>query len=75
MKAGRLLAWVVGLVLAGMVAIWLVKTLLGLLFYLVVGALVVGGGVYLYYRAKHAIGPGARARRRIEAAVKRYRPR
>jgi hypothetical protein len=79
MNAGRLLAWVVlpvvGLVLAGMLVIALVKALLGLVFYLVVGALVVGGGVYLYRRAQRALGPQTRVRRRIEAARRTYRQR
>jgi hypothetical protein len=70
MNAAKLLAWlvlpVVGLVLAGMLAIWLFHAILGLLFYLIVGALVVGGGAYLYHRAKRAIGSGAGARRQID---------
>jgi hypothetical protein len=77
MNVGRLLAWVVlpivGLVLAGMLAIWLFKALLGLVFYLIVGVLVVGGGVYLYGRARRAIAPGTRTRNRIEAARQTYR--
>jgi hypothetical protein len=75
----RFLAWtlagLVGLVLAGMLAIWLFKALLGVLFYIIVGALVVGGGVYLYQRAKRSLGPGTRTRRRIEAATETYRTR
>ena len=79
MNAAKLLAWlvlpIVGLVLAGMLAIWVFHAILGLLFYIVVGALVVGGGAYLYYRAKRAIGPGTRTRRRIDAASETYRMR
>jgi hypothetical protein len=79
MNAARLVAWlilpVVGLVVAGMVAIWLVHALLGLVVYAIVGAVVVGGGVYLYHRTKRAIGPGTRTRRRIEAARETYRTR
>ena len=75
----RLLAWLVlplvGLVVLGMLALWLFKALLGLAFYLVVGAVVVGGGVYLYRRAKRAVEPGTRHRRRIEAATQTYRMR
>ncbi len=75
----RLLAWTVlavaGLVVAGMLTLWLVHTLLGLIGYLIVGALVVGGGAYLYHRTKRAIGPGTRTRRRIEAAAETYRMR
>jgi hypothetical protein len=79
MNTARLLAWIllplVGLVLLGTLAIWLVKALLGIAAYLIVGALVVGGGVYLYRRARRAVGPGTRNRRRIEAAAQTYRAR
>jgi hypothetical protein len=79
MNAGQFLARIalglVGLVLAGMLAVWLLKALLGLAFYLVVGALVVAGGAYLVHRMKRAVGPGTRAQRRIEAAAKTYRMR
>jgi len=79
MNAAKLLAWLVlpiaGLVVAGMLAIWLFQAILGVLAYIVVGALVVGGGVYLYHRAKRAIGPGTRNRLRIEAASRTYRMR
>jgi hypothetical protein len=77
MNAGRLLARValvlVGLVIAGWLAVWLLKALLGLAVYLIVGALVVGGGVYLYRRTKRAVGSSTRTQRRIEAAAKTYR--
>jgi hypothetical protein len=79
MNTGHVLARVavglVGLVLAGMLAVWLLKALLGLALYLVVGALVVAGGAYLYHRLKRAVGSGTRAQRRIEAAAKTYRMR
>jgi O-antigen/teichoic acid export membrane protein len=79
MNTARLLAWIllplVGLVLLGALAIWLVKALLGIAAYLIVGALVVGGGVYLYRRARRAVGPGTRSRRRIEAAAQTDRAR
>lgn len=79
MNSGRLLARVglvlVGLVLAGMLAVWLLKALLGLAFYLIVGALVVGAGAYLYHRIKRAVGSNARTQRRIEAAARTYRMR
>jgi hypothetical protein len=75
----RLVAWlvlpIVGLVIAGMVAIWIIKALLGLIVYLAVGAAVVGGGIYLYRRARRAVGPGTRARRRLEAARATYKSR
>jgi hypothetical protein len=65
----------VGLVLVGALAIALIKALFGLLIYVLVGALVIGGGVYLYGRAKRALGPGTRARRRLDAASETYRMR
>ncbi len=75
----KLLAWlllpVVGLVLAGMLAIWVLHALMGVLVYVLVGAVVVGGGLYLYGRARRALGPGTRARRRIDAASETYRMR
>ena len=52
---------VVGLAVAGMIAIWAIKAFIGVIFYVLVGALIVGGGVYLYGRAKRAIrGDGRR---------------
>ena len=79
MNTARMLAWLtlplVALVVAGFLAVKLVGALLGLGFYLIAGALVVGGGVYLYRRAKRAVGPGSRNRRRIEAATQTYRMR
>lgn len=79
MNAGRALAWVLlgvaGLVVLGMGAIWLVKTLLGLVFYLAVGAGVVIGATMLYRRAKRALTPGSRTRLRLEAASETYRQR
>jgi NAD(P) transhydrogenase subunit beta len=41
----------------------------------IVGALVVGGGIYLYRRAKRAVGPGTRTRNRLDAAASTYRQR
>jgi hypothetical protein len=79
MNGAKLLGWlllpVVGLVLAGMLAIWLLHAIMGVLVYLIVGALVVAGGVYLYRRTKRAIAPGTRARRRLDAAAETYRMR
>lgn len=67
-----LLAGVVGVVLVGWLAI---KILAPLLFFLIVGAIVVGGGVLLYAKAKRAVAPGTRTQRRIEAARETYRMR
>jgi hypothetical protein len=73
---GKAVAFLVAL-LAGVIVVgWVVTSLLGgVLFYLIVGALVVGGGVYLYSKAKKSIAPGTRTQRRIEAATKTYRMR
>jgi len=49
------LLFVVGLVVVGMIAVWAIGAIIHLAFYIIVGALVVGGGVYLYGRAKRAI--------------------
>ncbi len=46
---------VVGLIVVGAVAWVVIKALLGLLFYLIVGAVVVGGAVYLYGKTKGSI--------------------
>jgi hypothetical protein len=79
MNTARLIAWLLlplaGLVLVGALAVWLFHALLSIVFYLVIGALVVGGAVYVYGRARRAIGPGTRNRRRIEAAAQTYRMR
>lgn len=73
---GKALAFLVAL-LGGVVLVgWVVSSLLGpVLFYLIVGALAVGGGYYLYSRAKKSIAPGTRTQRRIEAAARTYRMR
>jgi uncharacterized membrane protein YedE/YeeE len=79
MNTARMLAWLVlplaAVVAVGVLAIWLFKALLSLLMFVVVGALVVGGAVYLYGRARRAVAPGTRNRRRIDAAAQTYRTR
>ena len=79
MNAAKLLGWLVltvaGLVLAGMLAIWVLHVILGLMGYLIVGAIVVGGGAYLYHRAKRSVRLGTRSRRRIDAATQTHRTR
>ncbi|MFC0528271.1 hypothetical protein [Phytohabitans kaempferiae] len=76
---GRFLAWtavgVVAVVAVGWLAIALLKALLGVAVYLIVGAAVVGGGVYLYRKGKRAISRDQRMRNRIEAATVTYRQR
>jgi hypothetical protein len=68
-------AMIAGLVVVGVVAIWLLKALIGIIAYVLVGALVIGGGMYLYRKAKRAVGPGTRTRNRIDAAASTYRQR
>jgi membrane protein required for beta-lactamase induction len=79
MNTLKLLAWlilpIVALILVGGLVLSLLHSLLSLVFYLIVGALVVGGGVYLYQRAKRAVGPGTRTRARLDAAAETYRMR
>jgi hypothetical protein len=70
-----LIALIAGVVVVGWVAVQVLQVLLGSLSYLIVGALVVGGGVYLYSKAKKNLAPGTRTQRRIEAATKTYRMR
>jgi hypothetical protein len=67
-----LLAGVVGVVLVG----WLFVSIIGpVLFYLIVGAIVIAGGALLYSKAKKAVAPGTRTQNRIEAARETYRMR
>ncbi|GAA1631095.1 hypothetical protein [Actinoplanes couchii] len=69
---GKAIAILVAVVAVG----WVASSLLGpLIYYLIVGALVVGGGAYLYSRVKRGIAPGTRTQRRIEAAARTYRMR
>jgi F0F1-type ATP synthase assembly protein I len=70
-----LVAMIAGVIVVGWVAVTVLHALLGGLSYLIVGALVVGGGVYLYGKAKRSLAPGTRTQRRIEAATKTYRMR
>ena len=70
-----LVATIAGVVVVGWLAVQLLQVLVGALAYLIVGAIVVGGGVYLYGRTKRSLAPGTRNQRRIEAAVKTYRMR
>jgi hypothetical protein len=61
----KLLVAVVALIVIGVVGWWLIKALSGLVFYLIVGALIVGGGIYLYGKARNSLGgPGRRGIRR-----------
>jgi hypothetical protein len=70
-----LIAALVALVVVGFLAIKIFAALLGFVGYLLVGLLVIGGGAYVYYRAKRAVGPGTRTRNRLDAAASTYRQR
>jgi len=60
----KTLMWVVvagvGLILVGWFVLSLIGTLLKLGFYLIVGALVVGGGLYLARKARRSLGSNQR---------------
>lgn len=73
---GKAIAFLVALIAGVIVVGWVVSSLIGpALFYLIVGALVVGGGFYVYGKVKKSIAPGTRTQRRIEAAQRTYRMR
>jgi hypothetical protein len=67
-------AVIVGLFVAGAIAVWLFKFLFGAIVYLLIGAVVVGGAIYLYGRAKRTLGTN-RNQRRLEAALSTWRQR
>ncbi|MGI5243841.1 hypothetical protein [Dactylosporangium sp. CA-139066] len=68
------IAVVVGLFVVGAIASWLFHVLLGSIFYLLIGAVVVGGALWLYGRAKRSLGT-PRNQRRIEAGMATWRQR
>ncbi len=70
-----LIAFAAGLILVGWAAAAVLQWLIGGIAYLIVGAAVVGGGIYVYGKAKKGLAPGTRTQRRIEAAAKTYRMR
>ena len=73
---GKAVAFLAALVAGVIVAGWVVSSVLGgVLYYLIVGALVIGGGAWIYSRVKRSIAPGTRGQRRIEAAARTYRMR
>ena len=78
---GRILAGavgvVVGLFIVGALAIWLFKVLISAAFYLVVGAAVVVGALWLYSKVRQSLTGGGRNQRRLEAflATRRNRVR
>jgi hypothetical protein len=54
---------VVGLIVVGWLAIALIGWVLHVALYLAVGALIIGGGIYLYGRAKRSLTNGSIQRR------------
>ncbi|MBU2662172.1 hypothetical protein KOI35_01495 [Actinoplanes bogorensis] len=73
---GKAIAFLVALIAGVVVVGWVVSSLIGpALFYLIVGALAIAGGYYVYTKVKKEIAPGTRTQRRIEAAAKTYRMR
>lgn len=57
------LLFIGGLVLAGYLAIWAIGIFFHLLGYILVGALVIGGGYYIYKRGERALKSGRVSRR------------
>ncbi len=49
---------IAALIVIGAVAWWVIKVVLGAVFYLIIGAAVVGGGIYLYGKAKRSLNGG-----------------
>jgi O-antigen/teichoic acid export membrane protein len=68
------IAVVVGLFVVGAIASWLLHALLGGIVYLIIGALVVGGAIWLYGRAKRSLGT-PRNQRRLDATMATWRQR
>ncbi len=58
--ARNLLLIIAGVLVVGYVVVSIAHILAWLFFYALVAALVIGGGIYLYHRAKRAITGGRR---------------
>jgi hypothetical protein len=71
----RVVAGVAIVIGVGWLAVNLLHGLIGLMAYLIVGAVVVGGAAYVYGRVRRSLAPGTRNQRRIEAAARTYRMR
>ena len=54
----RFILIVAGLVVTGIVAVWILKALLGIVGYLLVGAIVVGGAAFIYGRVRRGLASG-----------------
>jgi hypothetical protein len=53
---------VIGLFVAGSLVVWAVKAFIGVLFYVLVGALIVGGVVFIAGKVRKSVGGGANRR-------------
>ena len=51
----RYVLLIAGFLVVGLIAVSLIKAFLGFFFYVLVGVLVVGGGLYLYRQARSAL--------------------
>ena len=59
----KLVVGAVALIIIGMVAWKLITAVLGMAFYLIAGALIVGGAIYLFGKARNTLNGGPRRRR------------
>lgn len=60
---GSLALWIVAILVVGWLVVKVFSLVLGMLGYFVVGALVVGGGYYLYRKARTSISGRRQIRR------------
>lgn len=51
---------VIGLFVAGSIVVWLLKVVIGALFYVLVGALIVGAVVFIAGKVRNSVGGGNR---------------
>ncbi|BCJ27089.1 hypothetical protein AB0I55_11100 [Actinocatenispora sera] len=51
---------VIGLFVAGSLVVWAVKAFIGVLFYVLVGALIVGGVVFIAGKVRKSVGGSSR---------------
>lgn len=51
---------VIGLFVAGSIVVWAVKAFIGVLFYVLIGALIVGGVVFIAGKVRKSVGGASR---------------
>ncbi|GIL27136.1 hypothetical protein NUM_23900 [Actinocatenispora comari] len=51
---------VIGLFVAGSIVVWAVKAFIGVLFYVLIGALIVGGVVFIAGKVRKSVGGTSR---------------